>query len=119
MFAQFLVQPGQIADPRRLARFDPAMIFLEALIVADWQGAKAPGLAVGEEFPKGVRQILLVILDGQQVIAAPVENLLSDLGLTTDGVDRDDAALEGQRVEQRLDSWDFVAFAASVFLPKA
>jgi hypothetical protein len=65
VFAQFLVQPGQVADPHRLARFDPAMIFLEAL-VADRQGAKAPGLAFGEEFPKGVRQIFLVVLDGNK-----------------------------------------------------
>ena len=91
VFAEFLVQPGQVADPHRLARFDPAMIFLDALIVADRQGAKTAGLAVGEEFPKSVRQLFLVILDSQQVVAAPVENLPGNLGLTTDGVDRDDA----------------------------
>ena len=58
-------------------------------------------------------------MTGQQVIAAPVENLLGNLGLATDGVDRDDAALEGQRVEQRLDGLNLVAYAAGVFLPQA
>ena len=77
--------------PHRLACFDPAVIFLEALEAADRQGAKAAGLAVSEELPQGVRQVFLVVLDGQQVITAPVENLPGNLGLTTDGVDRDDA----------------------------
>ena len=91
VFAQFFVQPGQVGNPHRLACFDPAVIFLEALEAADRQGAKAAGLAVSEELPQGVRQVFLVVPDGQQVITAPVENLPGNLGLTTDGVDRDDA----------------------------
>jgi hypothetical protein len=97
----------------------PAMRFLEALEAADRQGAKAADLSVSEEFPQGVRQVFLVVLDGQQVITAPVENLPGNLGLTADGVDRDDAALEGQCVEQRFDRRNLVALAAGVFLPQA
>ena len=95
------------------------MIFLDTLVAADGQGAKTAGLAVGEELPEGVRQVFLVALDGQQVIAAPVENLPGNFSLAPDGVDRDDAALEGQCVEQRLDGRNLVAFAAGMFLPQA
>ena len=37
VFAQILVQSGQVGDPHRLPRFDPAMIFINALVAADRQ----------------------------------------------------------------------------------
>ncbi len=35
VFALILVQPGQVGDPHRLPRFDPAMIFINALVAAE------------------------------------------------------------------------------------
>ena len=92
------------------------MIVLDGLVPVNRQGAKARCLAVGEEFPQGVCQGRLVILDGQQIVPAPVENLLGNLGLAADGIHRDDTGLECQRLEQRLDGRNLVAFATGMFL---
>ena len=88
---EFLVHPGQVGDPKSLAGLDPAMAFLDGMVAADRQGTESAGVAVGKELPQGIGQGALVILDGQQVIPAPVENLLGDPGLAADGIEGDDA----------------------------
>ena len=119
MLPQWLVQPRQIGDPQRLAGFNTAMILFDGLVSADWQAAKASGLPLGEEFPQGIGQCFLVVFDGQEIVSASVENFLGDLGLTADGVNRDNAPLERQRIEQCLDGGNFVALAAGMLLRQA
>ena len=63
---ELLIQPGQVGDPQRLPGFDAAMAFLDGLVVSNWQGTEVCLLAIGEEFPQGARQFLLIILDGQK-----------------------------------------------------
>lgn len=95
MLPQRLVQPRQIGDPQRLAGFNTTVILFDGLVAADRQAAKASAPPFGEEFPQSIGQGFLVVLDGQEVVAASVENFLGDLGLAADSVNRDNAPLDG------------------------
>ena len=92
------------------------MILLDGLVAIHRQCSKACTLPVGEEFPQGICQGLLIILDRQQVVPTALENLLGNRGLTADGIDRDDTSLERQRIEQGLDRGNLVALAARMLL---
>ena len=67
----------------------------------------------------GIRQRAQIVFHCQQVVATAINDLLDALSLTADGVDRDDATLEHQDIEQALDRRNLMAFAACAFLGQA
>ena len=60
----------------------------------------------------------MIGLEHQQVIGTPVEDLASDRLLAAHGIQRHDAVLQGQRLEQRRDRGDLVRLAVDLTLAK-
>ena len=58
----------------------------------------------------------MIGLEHQQVIGTPVEDLASDRLLAAHGIQRHDAVLQGQRLEQRRDRGDLVRLAIDLAL---
>jgi hypothetical protein len=75
-------------------------------------------LGGGEELNDGLRQVLLVVLHRQDVIAALGNDLLGHVRLTSQGIHGDDTSLEYQCLQQRFDRGQLIPLAGRTFLPQ-
>ena len=92
------------------ADLDAAVVAIGRLEVAVDRGG------VVEIAPDLVVQAGLVVLDGEQVVAAAVEDSLSDLGLRPHGVDGDERPRQCQAFEQQWDGGDLVGLGLARLL---
>jgi len=104
-------QPGHVVADAMAAHRDAAMVAVGRL-----EGAVEGGRRVVQVAPDLVVQAGLVVLDDQQVVAAPVEDGLGDLGLTAHGVDGDECAAECQAFEQKRNGGDLVGLGLAGLL---
>ena len=63
-------------------------------------------------------RLAVIGLEHQQVIGTPIEDLAGDRLLAAHGIQRHDAVLQGQRLEQRRDRGDLVRLAVDLTLAK-
>lgn len=94
------------------------MVFSDRLLAIHRQGAKSGDISLREEFPQRLGQAFLIVLDRQKIAAALIGDFLGDPGLATNGIDRDDATLERQHIQQRLDLRNLMAFAPGSLRPR-
>ena len=75
------LEPCDIFDHGRPARFDPAMIAIDGLVLADRRVREAIGLLFGHEHLDVVAQRALVSFECEHVIGFLADDLRSDVAL--------------------------------------
>ena len=69
-----------------------------------------------EDLTQMIQQLGLIGLDGQHVVALPVDDLFGHAFVAADGIDGDDAAFERQHTQQFGNDGDLVQTAFTVEL---
>ena len=64
----------------------------------------------------GAVSLGMIALEGDEIIALWVANLLDDRFLTAHGAGRDETSLDGQEVQKGWDGWDVIGLAVSLQL---
>jgi len=76
------------------------VIFLDRRLVLHVGRTPAERISGLETLSQRLRQGLLVGFDRQNVVAALVDNRSRNVGLTSESIEGDDAAIKDQRIEQ-------------------
>ena len=106
-------QPSHVMADGMATHHDAAVITVGCL-----EAAVNDGGGIVEVAPDFVVQAGLVILDGEQVVAATIKDGLGDLGLGAHGVDGDEGASEREAFEQKRDGGDLVGLGRACLLAK-
>lgn len=91
-----LLQPPDVMDDGGAPGFDPAVIAIDRLMLADLRVDELPRLLLGGEQPDIIVQRRLIAFERQDIVGLLIDDLLSDCALTAHGVDGDDRALDLQ-----------------------
>jgi len=84
------------------------MIAIDCRILADFGVGEASGCLFGRKQFDIFAQRTLVAFQRQDIISLLVDDLLRDLTLTADRIDRDDGALDRQQVEKLWDCYNLI-----------
>lgn len=106
----------QLGECPAAADLQSAMILLDRLGIGVRRVLPFLGLSDCEECRDRFRQLRLIVLDGQNVIRAPVADRLGNVAVSSHGIDGGDGALEQQGIEQDWNGGEFVGFFGAGFL---
>jgi len=104
------VEPVEFTDCGAAPGLDPAMPLVQRLVQRDLSSAVPWCVQRREEVPQRFRQMRLVVLHRQNVVATARRDLRGNRRLAAHGIDRHHRAFQRQGWQQFFDRRDFVRF---------
>src|SRR4051794_7578760 len=108
-------QTGGLRADEHTPTDQPAMAVVEGIEDRPARGAAGEAVLLTTLLYRQKR-LALIGLEDQQIIRVPVQDLASDRLLAAHGIQRHDAVLQGERLEQRRDRSDLVRLAIDLTL---